>query len=75
MPPLLRCKNYRGKGMERGEKKVSLHRFLDDQKIASQSVLEKMRFGASYSFSLLLLVNNNSNNNSVVKRLPCGSKR
>ena len=28
------CKNYRGKGME-GGKKVSLHRFLADQKIAS----------------------------------------
>ena len=28
------CKNYRGKGME-GGKKVSLGRFLADQKIAS----------------------------------------
>ena len=28
-------KNYRGKGMEGGEKKVSLRRFLADQKIAS----------------------------------------
>ena len=28
------CKNYRGEGME-GGKKVSLHRFLADQKIAS----------------------------------------
>ena len=28
------CKNYRGRGME-GGKKVSLHRFLADQKIAS----------------------------------------
>ena len=29
------CKNYRGKGMEGGGKKVSLRRFLADQKIAS----------------------------------------
>ena len=29
------CKNYRGKGMEGGEKKKSLRRFLADQKIAS----------------------------------------
>ena len=28
------CKNYRGKGIE-GENKVSLRRFLTDQKIAS----------------------------------------
>ena len=28
------CKNYRGKGME-GKKKVSLHSFSADQKIAS----------------------------------------
>ena len=28
------CKNYRGKGMEGGQKKVSLCRFLADQKIA-----------------------------------------
>ena len=28
------CKNYRGEGME-GGKKVSLHHFLADQKIAS----------------------------------------
>ena len=30
------CKNYRGKGMEDGGKKVSLHHFLADQKIMSQ---------------------------------------
>ena len=29
------CKNYRGKGMEGGKKKVSLRRFLADHKIAS----------------------------------------
>ena len=46
------CKNYREKGME-GGKKVSLRRFLADQKIASSS---KMRFGASYSTSNKLLL-------------------
>ena len=49
------CKNYRGKGMEGGEKKVSLRRFLADQKIAS-SWREKMRFRASYSTSNKLLL-------------------
>ena len=43
------CKNYRGKGME-GGKKVSLHRFSADQKIAS-SWGGKMHFGAFYSTS------------------------
>ena len=47
------CKNYRGKGME-GGKKVSLRRFLTDQKIASS--WKKMRFGASYSTSNKLLL-------------------
>ena len=47
------CKIYRGKGMEDG-KKVSLHRFLDNQKIASS--YKKMRFGASYSTSNKLLL-------------------
>ena len=47
------CKNYWGKGME-GGKKVSLRRFLADQKIASS--LKKMRFGASYSMSSKLLL-------------------
>ena len=47
------CKNYRGKGMEDG-KKVSLRRFLDDQKIASSQ--KKMRFGASYSTSNKLML-------------------
>ena len=41
------CKNYLGKGME-GGKKVSLRRFLADQKIAI-SWGEKKRLGASYS--------------------------
>ena len=47
------CKNYRGKRMEGGQK-VSLRRFLADQKIASS--LKKMRFGASYSMSSKLLL-------------------
>ena len=48
------CKNYRGKGME-GGKKVSLRRFVADQKIAS-SLKKKKRFGASYSMSSKLLL-------------------
>ena len=47
------CKNYRGKGME-GGKKVFLHRFSADQKIASSWT--KMSFGASYSTSNKLLL-------------------
>ena len=47
------CKNCRGKGME-GGKKVSLRRFLADQKIANS--WKKMRFGASYSTSNKLLL-------------------
>ena len=50
------CKIYRGKGMEGGGKKVSLRRFLADQKIASswkekekkKKKKEKKRFGGSY---------------------------
>ena len=38
-----------------GGKKVTLRRFLADQKITS-SVVEKMRFGASYSTSNKLLL-------------------
>ena len=47
------CRNYRGKGMECG-KKVSLPRFLADQKIAIS--WKKMRFGAYYSTSNKLLL-------------------
>ena len=43
------CKNYRGKGME-GGKKVSLHRFLADQKIAI-SWNKYFCFGASSRMS------------------------
>ena len=50
-------KNYRGKGMEDG-KKVSLRRFLADQKIASPwgGGGGGKRFGASYSTSNMLLL-------------------
>ena len=47
------CRNYRGKGMEGGKKekkKVSLCRFLADQKFASS------RFGPSYGTSNSLLL-------------------
>ena len=46
------CKNYRGKGTE--VEKVSLRRFLDDQKIAIS--WKKMRFGTSCSMSNKLLL-------------------
>ena len=46
------CKNYRGKGMEGGNK-VSLHRFLADQKITRCG---KMHFRSSYSTSNKLLL-------------------
>ena len=52
MPPLLPLQKLPGKGVG-GWKKVSLRRFLADQKIAS--LWEKMRFGASYSTSNRLL--------------------
>ena len=52
------CNSYRGRGME-GGKKVSLCRFLADQKNASSSKKKKKkkkRFGASYSMSNKLLL-------------------
>ena len=47
------CKNYQGKGME-GGKKVSLHCFLADQKIAS--LWKKMLFEASCGTNNKLLL-------------------
>ena len=48
-------KNYRGKGME-GGKKVSLHRFSADQKIASSWEKLGGGGGGSYSTSNKLLL-------------------
>ena len=54
------CKIYRGKGMEGGEKKVSLHRFVFLLTRRSRSRFrgkkKKKRFGASYSTSNKLLL-------------------
>ena len=48
------CEKYLRKGMEGGKKRVSLRRFLADQKIAS--LWKIMRFGASYNTNNRLLL-------------------
>ena len=52
-----------------GGKKVSLHRFLTDQKTASSDV-EKMRFGASYSTSNKLLLISTHIMTTGLKKMP-----